>query len=1220
MDLLPCWITAALGLPDRDYDLYLALLRIIRNAIIFNPSGAFTIINNGDTITIQLSPNAIQGGVGIGVVQNPDGTFTITNTAEGTFVEGTTTIDVTGDGSSLNPYRPSIAPGALIGAGSTTITQNPDGTFTIGTSLTPTTVDDSDTIVHTGTGTAVDPYIFSLAPGALIGAGSATVTQNPDGTYTISTTQTPTSVGDTVSIVHSGTGTAIDPYLFTLAATALLAGPGIALTYNGNGTFTIAADINLADTPTIDVSGTGTVGDPYLFSLAPGALLAGAGISVTQAPNGTYTITNTTGAVVLADSPTIDVTGTGVLGDPYLFNYAPGSILPGTGISVTQAPNGVFTITNTSPATSLLFADTATIDVSGTGVLGDPYVFSFAPNSLIAGTGISLVQNPNGTYTITNSSPASALVFGNSATNIFSGTGTGGNPYVTTLAPGALLAGTGVTITQAPNGVFTINATAGGLQFWTEQYDATQGITSWNAVNSSIAAFRNITGITINRITLTTAAAAALGVDSVDFHQSITATFTAAAPNSGIFTGRVNRINPISNRSAILSGQTNYVEGTDSVVCGGLTNVVGPPTVGTTASSGVLAGQSNTVRGNSCVIMGGFSHSLRGAYSAILAGNTNMSADNCSSSVMLGGNSNGPFAVGNSWATSLIGVGSNNSMGDATGSVVLAGNTNTLTAVNSGIFTGTNHTLVGPRNIILGGNQGLFVDTTSQDSMIGVGNMNAWNTLVRYSAILSGSSNLGTALLSQNSAIVTGSGCSLSGTSTVSGSAVLCGTNNSVQALAAVTSSSVLSGTGVIISVSNTHNLLERLGSTRRKKAEEEPRVLRDSSAGGRNVFMQSSHSFAMGHEVTVGDELTDAQGSLTSGSYLTNTKKHSTLIGCYGDSGSASQYETLGICSGTYTDPKKIASIGRDEYGRGMMTSDGLSLTGSNIAYMFPKSSSFTSEDTGLFVKLNEDGTVTPCSSEDAMGVTVPRTGIILNSYSEHWHGKYERDDFDEPVMRVSYVDSLLEAIALLPCDNPEPSPLPTIAPFEEEAIPSLPRTSFRDDESYMLALHEYRTIFRETMEKKRVEYRQKTHSTLLEHRKKHEATLSALKEKRARLRLNLHEALLRRDGPDLTEWVIATYGDEWPELKLLKGRVLEPKMVPVISATYDSSRVYVSRLQRVKEWVPVVQHGVVKVRVEGPCKVGGFLSVKKGLGVSSEQGWRVIALKNNVATIMFH
>lgn len=1499
---LPEWIVAALGLPNQCTDLYEALLRLIRNAFTWPSEGPITIINNNGELEIVIDPSFIQAGPGITVVQNPDGSFTISAIGGpgGTVIGNTATILVTGTGTALDPYLLNFAPTALIGAGSTTVTQNPDGSFTIDTTLTPTSVADSASIDHTGTGTALDPYIFSLTAGALTGTGGTTVVQNPDGTFTINSSANPTSViatptidftgtgtaidpyafrlalgaivagagisvsqapngvytitntganpvladSDTIDVTGSGTaidpyvfdlaaasllagagisvtqdpvtkaftitntgtnpifgntatnnitgsGTAIDPYVVTFAPTALVAGAGISVVQNPNGSFTITSTATapvLADTPTIDVEGSGTLIDPYTFAFAANSILAGAGIAVVQNPDGTFTISSTVSSPVLGDTAAIDVTGTGTAIDPYLFNLTPaalvgtggttvvqnpdgtftidsavvpapivladtttidvegsgtvvdpytfsltptalvgtggttvtqnpdgtftidspllpaplifndsptidvegdgsaltpytfaftaGALLAGAGISVTQDPitkaftiintgtspilqdtatidvvgdgsvltpyefnlaatallagagislvqnpDGSFTITNTG--TSPILSDSASIDVSGDGSIATPYVFELTPGALIAGPGISVVQNPDTTFTITNTSPLSALTLADTPTIDVGGTGVVGDPYTFRFAVGSILAGAGgITVSQAPNGVYTIGTTATTLLFWTEAYNATQAITRWNAVNNSIAAFSNIRGFTINRILTGTIAANALGTDAVDLQQSTTLANTASGANSAIIAGTNNRIAATGARSAVLTGDLNVITGAGCVVvCGNSHNIAGALTAVLAGSlnntptgssnSAILCGTQNTyaLQNNtwgSC-LMGGEANTLGNTNitSSILAGSQNNIAVSTASSI-LGGTSNG---VGNSTASSLV-AGTGGVVSLSTASALVCGNSGFVNqGINSAILAGNDCQVAGSNSVVLAGSTLNFLTTGSSRSLLAVGSNNRFSVNTTDSAIIAGMNCNTTTTNIGRICIVTGNGNTMNGGGTIGDCAILAGTTNQVLAnLPAdnVFSSSILSGVSVSMTISNTHNFaLARIDPTLSKKmaalATQTHNNLVGSCAGGSHVTMGASHSFAMGNEVHV---TSTSQGSLTSGSYLVNNKAHSTLLGYHGSS-SLLHDEVFGVCNGTYNDPRTLASVVRDDKGAGVFSTDTVMTSGGTTSYLFPKSSLLTEtlkggDDVGYFVSLNNKGEVVPCDDPSrAIGVTVPRAGIILNSQDSHWQGKYVVDDFGRPAMRTSYVDSFLDLLATLLPEDVESLEEPTLPSFSAK-MEVLPR------DEYLKKELEHKTALRTL----KMAYQEKNNA--------HRASVLAAKQQ---ARDDLHVALRSNDSPQLIEWAISTFSHIWPELKQLQDMKLKPRQVPVISPAYDASLLYVPRIQRTEEWVPVAQKGVVRVRCDGSCLVGDLCHVTEGRASLSTNGagWRVLSrISPSVVTIM--
>lgn len=1266
------------------------------NTVVVNGSGTTL-----DPYLFSLAPGALLAGTNISVVQNGDGTFTITNTAASTSLASTATISVTGDGSIGTPYEASLAPGALVSGPGISLTQAPDGVYTVTNTspLSDLTLTDTATIDVSGTGALGDPYAFSFAPNSLLSGVGISLVQNPDRTYTITNASplTDLTLGDSATIDVSGSGTNVDPYLFAFAANSILAGAGLSVVQNPNGTFTISSTATvlvLDDTDTIDVSGSGTTLDPYTFALTAGALLAGVGISVTQGPNGVFTITNTSPAssLVFSDTDTINVTGDGSVLTPYEFALAAGALIAGTGITVSQNPDGTFTIVNSAPAgpalvfgdsatnlvsgdgTNLtpyvftfapgaitagtgilvtqnpdgtviidnvaagpLLSDTATIDVSGSGVAGDPFLFNFAVGSITAGTGIAVQQFGDGTYSI--SSTAVAPILSDTATIDVGGDGSVGTPYTFSLASGALLAGTGISLSQAGNGVYTITNSA-LLQFWAEAYNATQDITSWNALDNSIVAFKNNRAFTLNKFITGTVAASSMGADSVDFSQGNAITQTAVAANSSILGGLRNSIT-VAGTSATIAGGTDHVinsptcfvgagtfhtiavsSGSSGVLCGTTNKITGPNNgivagnlneiLGGT-NSAILTGLSNTSNGSQCAVVAGQSHVMAGTNNAMLSGSGNFVPASATNSCVLGGSNNGHPTAATVWTRCMVGVGTGNRVGtNSTNAVVLAGTTNTATGDSVVIIAGSgnsNTTTAGTRNVIVAGSSNTMtgVASTDRDSIITTGVSCTINKGLSCGIFCGSTNSIGLVAdgAHVNCSVVSGSGCRVIGTDVATNCSVLCGTTNTVNSVLGTptSNSSVLSGNLVVITLSNTHNIASLMGRSmtnssslwnllpgmgRKAPKPKDPcraTGISNSAAGGAQVLMQSSHSFAMGNQLRIGTRENDAQGSLTAGSYLENTKKHSTLIGSYGTSSTASQYEVLGVCGGTYTDPKSLMVVSRADDGRGLTSTDTLVSSGSNVAYLFPKSASLkkliaSADDVGYFVSLSPDGTVRECGPSDrVLGVTVPRSGIILNGAEQHWHGKYETDDFDRVVTRLSYVDSFLDALALLPY-----SP---VVPFEIQEQGKMSEKAY--------------TTLREAHEKKNNEYFDKIN------KERHDASVS------------LHEALLLRDGEDLVEWAISTYGGVWPELNKLKGTVLSPKQIPVVSKKFDPSLPYTPRLQRVKEWVPVVQKGIVKVRSDGSPLVGSLCTMKGHLATLSDAGgWTVLSKKGNVVTIM--
>lgn len=836
--------------------------------------------------------------------------------------------------------------------------------------------------------------------------------------------------------------------------------PGVTVTQNPDGTYTITVDVVpdplvFADSSTIDVNGSGTGVDPYVFSLDPGAISAGVGVSITVNPDDTLVIS----------SP----------------------LVAGAGIALVSNVDGSYTISAT--ATEPVLDDTPTINVTGTGTPGDPYLFSFTPGAITAGAGIGVVQNGDGTFTISNTTPV--LNFGDSATNVLGGTGTPGDPYTFTFAPGSLVAGPGINLVQAPNGVYTISAPLVLLQFWAEQYSAAQGITSWNAVNNSIAGFRNIRGFLLNRIVLA-AVAPALGTDSVDLHQGAAATQTASGSNSGIVAGLNNTV--AGPTSFIGAGNSNILRANASL------SIIGAGTgndIGLTAATngGILAGNLNEIRGNNGVVLGGQDNK-----SGIVNG-------------VVGG------------FRSIVGAGTLNQVG----------------ARDSGVLTGNSNRIAG--NI-----------TDANDGS---------------NAIVAGSTNN----------IVT------LAPATVSACAILCGRLNTIGnagVATTVTSSSILSGQNIVMVANNTYNPpLAASSSTNIQEYTQSSGVeeLNGSSAGGNRVRMSASHSLAMGHALMVDSS---ARSSFTSGSYLHNTSPHSTLLGRHGHSSSAvEEVGSLVLCSGTYNDPSPSVVMGRNREG-GVLLSDTVELSGENVSYYFPKSKMFPSakegRDMGLFVTLNDDGSVSPArEGQTIFGVTVPRTGLVLNAQNHHWHGKYIKDDFGVIQTRESYIDSFLDLLSNL---------------YEKEDL----RLSDVD-----------------SLTEKEVEERRTAMEAYVTSQKTKQRAWDAI-------HASLVSLPVEQDSSSLISWAIYHYGPMWPALKRLEGMELKARSVPLLSPDYEASRAYMARSERVDEWIPIATKGLVRVRVASPLPIGSFCSPKNGLAVSSSSSpLRVVGqVSASVVTIL--
>lgn len=195
------------------------------------------------------------------------------------------------------------------------------------------------------------------------------------------------------------------------------------------------------------------------------AATGGYGNANVQAVLQTYTGTLTAGSV----SATGNITGS------YLFGN--GSQLTGINVSTTYGNSNVaaFLPTYTGNMVAMTGNVTTTANVQGAYLLGNGSAITGIPNSIVAGTGIS-ISGATGAVTITNSNPipygnanvanylptfsgaltASSVSASGNITGTHLGNGAGLSNIVTSIA-----AGTGISI-NASTGAITITATGGG--------------------------------------------------------------------------------------------------------------------------------------------------------------------------------------------------------------------------------------------------------------------------------------------------------------------------------------------------------------------------------------------------------------------------------------------------------------------------------------------------------------------------------------------------------------------------------------------------------------------------------------------------------------------------------------------------------------------------------------------------------------------------------------
>jgi hypothetical protein len=792
---LPMWLVSALGLPNSCSDLYAALLTIIRGALTIEGIDGIEVGQTGNIYTIGLADNAVQAGSGIVVTRNADGTFTVE--AGLVQVDDSSTIIHTGDGITT-PFVFSLAPASIVGSGGTTVTQQLDGTFIV--SSAPSSFSSTPTIVVSGTGTIGDPYVFSYAAGSITGTGMASVTQNLNGTFNIDVpilnfastptisvagagtvpnpyifSLTPTSItgdgGTTVtqqpdgsfiissiaaggsstqgsaSVAVTGVGTVINPYVPALSATAITGTGALTAVQNPDSTYTlnvpVATPTVVAGSTSVGVTGIGTLGNPYVPALTAAAITGSGGTTATFNPvNSTYDISSAVPTpTVVAGSTSVGVTGTGILADPYVPALSSVAITGSGGTTATFNPvNSTYDI---SSAAASIVTSTPSVTVTGNGSIATPYLPALSATAITA-TGIATAtQNPNGTYTINVPSPTPLVLADTPSINV-SGNGTLATPYIFDFAAGSITGAGSVSVVQNPNGTYTITGTAAALLYWTEAYNPALGVTSWNVINPSFAAI-GATGLTTNRDAITLGG---LGTDSVDFSQGSSLPGMARGINGGILSGTRNNIAATSPASAIVTGNLNSIAGTasDSMIGGGTSN-----TITSSSNSSIVSGNLNNMSGaTSSTIGGGSSNTVSGSFSTIGGGTLNTSSAN--------------------------------------GAAILGGQNNRATAIQSVVGGGISNAALGVTCAILGGSSNI-TEAGAISGFIGGGDVNRVRS--NRSAVVAGTVNIaGTVSIGEDSAVIAGSANHSYGTRCLVGTGNLHSVEDSSRDCAIVTGSS----------------------------------------------------------------------------------------------------------------------------------------------------------------------------------------------------------------------------------------------------------------------------------------------------------------------------------------------------------------------------------------------------------------------------------------------
>ncbi len=534
-----------------------------------NVVGTFTVTSTGSPTATLAETGALPGGVTF--VDNGDGTATLAGTpASGT--AGSYPITVTATNGVGSPATQSFtltvdAPAAITSGNATTFTENSAGTFTVTTTGNPAaaisetgSLPSGVTLVDNGDGTATlagtpasgtrgsypvtitadngvgspATQSFTLtvnAPAAITSGNATTFTENVAGTFTVTSTGSPTAA---------------------LSETGALPG-GVTFVDNGDGTATLAGTpaSGTAGSYPITVTATNGVGRPATQSFtltvdAPAAITSGNATTFTENSAGTFTVTTTgnpsaaisetgslpsgvtlhdngDGTATLAGTPAsgtrgsypITVTADNGVGSPATQSFtltvnAPAAITSGNATTFTENVAGTFTVTSTGSPTAALsetgalpggvtFVDNGdgTATLAGTPASGTAGTY---PITVTATNGVGSPATQSFTLSVSGATHAPTITSSNStsfpagANSTFTVTTTG-SPTPALSATGALPSG--VTFVDNGNGTATLAGTAATAGSYPITITATNGVGS-PATQSFTLTVNSTTGPGVN--------------------------------------------------------------------------------------------------------------------------------------------------------------------------------------------------------------------------------------------------------------------------------------------------------------------------------------------------------------------------------------------------------------------------------------------------------------------------------------------------------------------------------------------------------------------------------------------------------------------------------------------------------------------------------------------------------------------------------------------------
>lgn len=366
----------------------------------------------GEAANLAATLGGANSGVTVSTItDNGDGTYTLSYTP---VTAGTDTIAFALGGTPINgsPYTSVVAPGAASAA-------NSDANVPNGTSGTATTITIS---LRDAYGNMTPGAAGSLAVsigGANAGATPSSITDNGDGTYSLSYTPAVTGT-DSISIRLGGVEISGSPYSSVVGPAALSAANSTAVVPNGTAGSATSLTISVRDT-----LGNLVAGRAADLSVAVGGANAGAVVSsITDNGDGTYTLFYTP-ATAGTDAVVITLGGTAIGGSPYSSAVSPGAADAGASFSAVQ--DGIA-------------GDVTTVTITVRDAYGNP-VSGEASNLVVTIGGANalalvsaIVDNGDGTYSVSYT----ATVAGTDSVAVtLSGSAVGASPYAREISAAA---------------------------------------------------------------------------------------------------------------------------------------------------------------------------------------------------------------------------------------------------------------------------------------------------------------------------------------------------------------------------------------------------------------------------------------------------------------------------------------------------------------------------------------------------------------------------------------------------------------------------------------------------------------------------------------------------------------------------------------------------------------------------------------------------------------